>query len=120
MVAKYSKKLLSGSSNGRGITVIDTGSPGTLIHTTPSGVSITDEIWLYGINETTSGNECVVTLQWGGTSDPDDSMTVTIQPLAGLDLLAPGLVLQNGASLRAYAAYSGITTIFGYVNRITN
>jgi hypothetical protein len=118
MTTRYSKRLLSGSTNGRGIVVDTTGTPGTLIHTSIAGTSSMDEVWIYAINE--SAAECILTLEWGGTSSPDDTMTVAIQPLSGLQLVAPGLLLNNSTILRAFASYVDIIMVHGYVNRIAN
>ena len=36
-MATYSKELLSGSTNGKGILVVETATAGTLLHTAVSG-----------------------------------------------------------------------------------
>jgi hypothetical protein len=46
-MATFSKQLLSGSTDGRGIKVAATASSGTTIHTASSTSTVTDEIWLY-------------------------------------------------------------------------
>jgi hypothetical protein len=117
-MATYTKVLLSGSTNGKGIKVAATATPGTTIHTSVSGTSSMDEIWIYAINE--SATECILTLEWGGTSSPDDTLTVTIQPLSGLQVVAPGLLLNNSAVLKAFAAFADVLMIHGYVNRIAS
>jgi len=113
----YSKQLLSGSTNGRGIKVAATATAGTLIHTAVAGTSSEDEIWLYAHN--TSASTVKLTLEWGGTTSPDDLIEVTI-PVdgTGLVLVAPGILLQNGLVVRAFAGNANVINIFGYVNRI--
>jgi len=46
-MATFSKIILSGSTDGRGIKVAATASSGTLIHTGSSTATTIDEIWLY-------------------------------------------------------------------------
>jgi hypothetical protein len=113
----YSKQLLSGSTNGKGIKVAATATAGTLIHTAIAGTSSEDEIWLYAHN--TSASIVKLTLEWGGVTSPDDLIEVNI-PVdgTGLVLVAPGILLQNGLVVRAFAATANVINIFGYVNRI--
>jgi hypothetical protein len=46
-MAIFTKQILSGSTDGRGIKVTQTASSGTVIHTGSSTASTIDEIWLY-------------------------------------------------------------------------
>jgi len=113
----YSKQLLSGSTNGKGIKVAATATAGTLIHTAVAGTSSEDEIWLYAHN--TSGSAVKLTLEWGGVTAPDDHIEINIGAEGtGLILVAPGILLQNGLIVRAFAATANVINIFGYVNRI--
>ena len=49
-MATYSKTILSGSTDGRGILVTATATAGTLIHTGSATATTLDEIWLYAVN----------------------------------------------------------------------
>jgi hypothetical protein len=113
----YSKQLLSGSTNGRGILVAATATAGTVIHTAVAGTSPEDEIWLYAHNS--SASVVKLTLEWGGTTAPNDQIEVNI-PIdgTGLVLVAPGILLQNDLVIRAFAGTANVINIFGYVNRI--
>jgi len=116
-MATYSKQLLSGSTNGKGIKVAATATAGTLIHTAIAGTSSEDEIWLYAHN--TSASIVKLTLEWGGVASPDDHIEITIGAEGtGLILIAPGILLQNSLVVRAFAATANVINIFGYVNRI--
>ena len=116
-MATYSKQLLSGSTNGRGIKVAATATAGTLIHTAVAGTTPEDEIWLYAHN--TSSSTVKLTLEWGGTTAPDDHIEINIgSEGTGLILIAPGILLQNGLVVRAFAGTANVINIFGYVNRI--
>lgn len=117
MTASYAKVLLSGSTNGRGVKVAATASPGTTIHTAVSGTASWDEIWLYVFNSDTAAHD--LTLQWGGTSSPDDTIKCTIPALSGLQLVTPGLLLQNSLIVKAFCDSANKLIIHGWVNRIT-
>lgn len=119
-MATFSKLTLSGSIDGRSIKVAATGTPGTLIHTGSSTVTTYDEIWLYAMNTDTTNRK--LTVEWGGTSAPDDLIEVTVTAESGLFLVAPGLLIKGNATplvVRAFAASANVLTIHGYVNRIT-
>ena len=61
-----------------------------------------------------------MSLQFGGTTDPDDLIEVTVGAEAGLVLLVPGLVLKGGSLvLKGACAVADKVTVFGYINRIS-
>lgn len=111
----YSKVKLTGSTDGRAIKVAATSSPGTTIHT--ADASALDEVWLYVYNS--SASSVALTLQFGGTSTPDDDIKATIPGQQGLILVVPGLLLTNGVVVKAYAATTNVLTILGFANRIS-
>lgn len=119
-MATFEKLILSGSTNGRAIKVAATATPGTTIHTGSSSASVIDEIWLYAQNTDTTARK--LTIEWGGTSAPDDLIELTVPAESGLTLVAPGLLIKGtGTALvvRAFAASANVVTIHGYVNRIS-
>ncbi|GAG38014.1 unnamed protein product, partial [marine sediment metagenome] len=107
----------SESSYGRGIKVNATSTPGDAIHTAVSGTSDIDEVYLYAVNAHTAA--VTLTIEWGGTTDPDDLIEFTIPHSSGLYVIAPGLPLQNGLDIAAFASTADVISIFGFVNRIT-
>ncbi len=116
-MATYSKLALSGgTANGRGILVAsNTIATPTMIHTT--GASGFEEIWIYAVN--TSASSVKLTLLWGGTTDPNDTIEFTVPAENGLYLVAPGLILQGSSlSVRAFAATASVVALHGYVNRV--
>jgi hypothetical protein len=119
-MATFTKVALSGSTQGRAIKVAATASSGTTIHATGTSASILDEVWLYAYNS--SASAVVLTVQFGGTSTPDDDIKLTIPAASGLTLVVPGLILSGTGSaantVRAYAGTTNVITISGYVNRI--
>lgn len=120
-MATFSKVLLSGSSQGKGIKVAATSSTGTTIHATGTSSSIIDEVWLWCVNSSTTAVK--LTVQYGGTTSPDNDIEVTVPGEAGLMLVVPGLpVTGTGAAATTIYAFAGTTNvlvIYGYVNRIT-
>ena len=117
-MATYSKHLLSGSTNGKNISVTgaNTGAAVT-VHTATSGTSNLDEIWLYAAN--TSAAASVLTIEFGGTTDQDDQIQLELAADSGMTLIIPGLLLQNGLLVKAFAADANVINLNGYVNRIT-
>lgn len=113
----FKKRKLSASTDGRGIKVTATASPGTSIHTaTPSSAANEwDEVWIKAVN--TSGSAVKLTVEWGGTTAPEDLVEITIPPEQGFYEVIPGHVLQNGAVVRAFADSADVLIIHGFVNR---
>jgi len=116
-MASFTKLKLSGSTDGKQIKVAATATPGTTIHTAVSGTSDYDEIWLYVTNNHTAA--VALTIEFGGTTSPDDLIQQSIPAKTGLYLLVPGLVLQNGAVVKAFAGTTNVISVSGWVNRIS-
>ena len=119
-MATFSKQILSGSTDGKAIKVAATATAGTTIHTGSSTATTLDEVWIYAVN--TSASDVKLTIEWGGTSSPDDLIEYTVKAENGLYLIIPGLILKGNATplvVRAFAATADVITLSGYVNRIT-
>ena len=114
------KRKLSGSIDGKAIKVVQTATPGDTIHTAVAGTTpgTFDEIWLWAYNGHTG--DVVLTLEWGGVEVPDQNIILTIPTKVGLYPVVPGLILQNGMVVRAYANIANGITLSGYVNYITD
>lgn len=116
-MATFSKNLLSGSTNGKAILVSGTATASAnTIHTAVSGTSSLDEIWLYAVNTSTTAVK--LTIEWGETTAPNGNIEATIPPEGGPVLITPGLLLQNGLLVKAFAGTTNVITIHGFVNRI--
>lgn len=113
----YTKLALSGSTNGQPILIGATASPGTTLHTATTSTTNFDEIWLWATNS--SGSAVNLTIQWGGTTAPNNSITLSMAAASGLYLIVPGLVLNNSLLCRAFAGTTNVLTISGFVNRIS-
>ena len=115
-MATYTKRFLSESVNGKAILVAATSTPGTLLHTAVSGTADMDELWIYANN--TSANAVKLTIEWGEATAPNGNIEVTVLQESGLVCIAPGLIIQNGLTVRAFAATINVITIHGYNHRI--
>jgi hypothetical protein len=119
-MAAYSKIVLSGSTDGRGLLISGTTSGGAnTVHTASATATDYDEVWLYAQNTDTTARK--LTVEWGGTG-AGDILEITIPAESGLTLVAPGLVLKGNASplvVKAFAATTAVVAIHGYVNRIS-
>ena len=116
-MATYTKNVLSASNNGRGILINNsTGTDGTTLHTVPTGTTGHDEVWIYAYNR--AGADRNITILFGGASDTDKIESI-LPSGDGMYTLIPGLPLNNGLIIRAYATVTESVNIFGFVNRIT-
>jgi hypothetical protein len=114
------KRKLSGSTDGKAIKITQTATAGDTIHTAIAGTTpgTFDEIWLWAYNSHTS--DVLLTIEFGGATAPDQNIVVTIPSKAGLIPLVPGLILQNGMVVKAFAGTTNVITIVGFVNSITD
>lgn len=112
-MATFSKEILSGSTNGRPVSVVATATAGDLVHT--ADAAAIDEIWLYAVNRHTA--DVVLTFEFGGVA-AGDQITVTLSAGGGPVLVVPGSPLTNSLVVRAFADTTAVVSVFGWVNRI--
>lgn len=115
-MAQYSKIQFSGSTNGRNIKVTTTADPGNTIHTVSSTSGVLDEIWLWATN--TSSSTVLLTIEFGGNTNPDDYITVNVPAQTGMYEVIPGICLSGGVVVKAFAGTANVINISGFVNRI--
>lgn len=118
MSSEAVKRILSGSTNGKGI-VLGNGSPSdTTIHSAITTVvdGTYDELWLFAYNSHTE--DVNVTIEYGDDVVP---RVITLAPGAetGLIPLIPGLLLKN-CDVVMRASVVGVVIVDGFVNRITD
>lgn len=120
-MATYSKVLLSGSTQGRPIKITQTATAGNTIHATGTSATIIDELTLFASNTDTTDRK--LTIEFGGTTSPDDLLEVTIPAEGGPVLVCAGFPLTGtGAAantVRAFAATANVINVVGFVNRNT-
>lgn len=114
-MATFSKQLLSGSTNGKGVLVVATATAGTTIHT--AHATALDEIWIYAVN--THSSAIKLTIEYGEATEPNGNIELTVQPEAGLVTVLPGLLLTGSLVVKAFAATASEIVLHGFVNRIT-
>jgi len=118
-MATFTKKKLSGSTDGKAIKVTGTSTSTTVtVHTAVAGTTVGtfDEIWLYANN--TSASSVKLTIEWGTATAADGNIELTVLPEAGLVTVIPGLVLQNGMVVKAFAGTADVILLTGFVNAI--
>jgi hypothetical protein len=121
-MATFTKEFLSGSDGGRPIKLTGTNTNASvLIHTTGTSNTVIDEVWLYAVNTDTVVR--YATIQFGGTTEPDDNIELGVSPKSGLFIAVAGLPLagdgSNAKTINAYASNANVISVIGYVNRIT-
>ena len=117
MPTTVSRIPLSGSTHGRGIKIAATTTAGTLVHTATSSATDCDVITLYAHNSSASAVN--LTIEFGGVSDPDDLIKLSIPAASGLTLVLPDLVIRNSLVVRAFAGTTNVVMVQGFVNRVT-
>lgn len=65
-----------------------------------------------------SVSDVLLTLQWGGVASPDNDIIYSVAAKDGLKCVVPGLPLQNGLIVKAYAATGDVIMLHGFVNKI--
>lgn len=114
MTQSYIAALLDGSTDGRPIKVAATSTPGTTIHTTSASASgDLDRVSLWALNTHTAAVE--LTLEWGGTTSPDDHANVVELQPNRMALVADNLPIAGGLVIRAFADTANVVTITGSV-----
>lgn len=106
----------SGSTNGRPVLVVATATLGTTLHTAVSGTANMDEIYVWAFNDDTVDR--LLTIEFGGAVTPGDTIRYTVPFNDGLHLIIPGIRLQNGLVVTAFAAAASVITCVVNVNRL--
>lgn len=113
------KRKLSSSTDGMGIKITQTATAGTAIHTAVAGTTdgTYDEIWLWAQNNHTA--DVTLTVEYGN-ANAENNIIVTVPYKSGLYTILPGLILQNEATVKAFASVANVITVHGFVNRMTD
>ena len=119
-MATVKKRKLSGSTDGAPIKVVAVATAGTLIHTAVAGTTAGtfDEVWLWAYNGHTTS--VTLTIEYGGATVPDQNIVVTLASKSGLVPIVPGLILQNGLTVKAFASTGNVVCLSGFINTITD
>jgi hypothetical protein len=106
---------LGGSTNGRNILVAATATTGTLLHTAVNVSGQYDVVHIYAINTHTANVD--LTIEAGGTTNPNDLILLAIPYKSGLIYVLPGLPYDGGVIIRAFASVANKINISGVVYR---
>tara|TARA_R100001163_G_scaffold65409_3_gene62476 strand:+ start:811 stop:1167 length:357 start_codon:yes stop_codon:yes gene_type:complete len=116
MAQTFSKALLSGSTQGKPISVTGANSGAAVtVHTAVAGTTHFDEVYVYATNVHTAA--VTLTIEFGGT-DENEHIMANINPNETV-LVIPGLPIHNGLAVKAFASVADEINVAGYVNKIT-
>lgn len=118
MTVEITREKASASTNGRGVKVAATSTPGTAVHVVTSDADHLDHVTLWARNTDTA----LVTLsvEWGGVTDPDDLQVFPLPPDDRWYLLGPGFSFDGGVTIAAFASVADKVVVMAEVNRIDN
>ena len=115
-MAALTPVIPSGSTNGRAVLVVATATAGTILHTAVTGTADMDEIYVWAFNDHTA--DVLLTIEFGGVTTPADTIRYTVPFNDGLHLIIPGIRLQNGLVVRAFAGTASVVTCAININRL--
>lgn len=117
-MAVWSRIPLSGSTNGRPISIDSTAAPGTTIHTVSTATAIKDMLYLWVYNTATTNRELKYL---HGTTATGSEMTQTIPAQDGMYAISPGPTLNGATGMISgiWATATGALFVVGHVNRAT-
>jgi hypothetical protein len=114
-VATYSKIYGSVGTTGLGVKVAATAiGSGTTIHTAHA----TDMhiVTIYAVNSDTQSRK--LTIGWGGTTDPDNLIEVTIPSEAGLVPVVMKLPITSSLVIKAAASAANVIVLYTDISKI--
>lgn len=123
-MATFTKITGSGSTDGRLVKVAATATPGSTLHTGSATSTTYDEIWIEAYNSHTSAVD--LTIEFGGTTDPDDLVRITLPAnsagsYGGPQRVIEGWPLKGNATplvVRAFASSANKIVVNVFANRI--
>ena len=110
-------KKLSASTGGKAILISATTASGNLCHTATTVGTGMDKVFLYAVNNHTAS--VAVTCHFGGSTDPNHVIVKTVPKDDGAVLVVPGFPLQSGSTVRVYAAFASVVSVYGEIWTVT-
>ena len=120
-MANFTKRILSACTSGQPLYVNSSSATGTLLHTAVAGTTAGtyDEVWLFAYNGDAAAQ--TLTTQIGGTdSSLVNNLVCSLASKSGLQLIVPGLILQNSLEVRASASKMSVITLSGFINSVSD
>jgi len=119
MADAYTIEKLSGSTDGKGVKVTGTATGSSVtVHTATSGAGDIDLVTLYAQNNDADGETRTLTIEWGGTTDPDNLIIVPVPCKVGPVLVCDRLPIMNSLVIKAWADEANDCIIYGFVSRV--
>lgn len=116
-MATFTKNKLSWSTNWKSLKVTGTATWSSItVHTATSWTTNWDEVYLYAENTNTTSVD--LTIEFGWTTSPDDTILMTLPPKSWPVLVIPWLLLQNSLLVKAFASVANVVTVNGYIHNI--
>ena len=114
----YTPQIASASTDGRCVKIAATASPGTTLHTAVASATDMDEIYIWVSNS--SAAAVGLTIEFGGTTNPDDRIVNTLSIPANSPpiLIVPGVRLRNSLVVKAFASSANVLIAAVNVNRL--
>ncbi len=110
------RRFLSGATTGLGIKVTaTTNGTAQTIHT--AHATDTDEVYLEAYNSDNRPQRIVIL--FGGTTEPDNMVSLYLPPESGWENLINGQGLTNSLIVKAYAAEASKVVLQGRIFRLT-
>lgn len=107
---------LSGSTDGKGIKVTGTSSAADVTIHTAHATSL-DLVTLYAVNQDADGEARTLTIAFGGETDPDNLISLTVPAKAGPVLVCEDFPATNSIVIGAWADEANDIIIYGRVLR---
>lgn len=108
---------LSGSTDGKGVKVAATATPGTTVHT--AHATSLDFVTLWAANNDADSEVRTLTLEWGTTTAADGNIVVPVPAKAGPVIICDRLPLTNSLLVTAFADEANDILVFGHVVRVS-
>lgn len=119
MAQTFSQEVLSGSTNGLGVKVTGTSTGASVtVHTAIAGTTSFDLVTLWCVNNDADGETRTLTIEFGGTTDPDNLLVAPIPAKVGPVLVAQRLALRNGLVIKAFSDEANDCIVYGEVQRV--
>lgn len=111
---------LSGQTDGKNILITATTSGGAqTIHTVATGTATLEFLTIEACHVDSANATTKLTLLVGGTTVPNDVITIDMDHGVGAVVIQDKRLMQNGVIVKAYAQHASHVVIYGYYQRYT-
>ena len=104
----------SGTANGNMVSITQTATAGNNLHTAITGTNHIDEVYVYACNIHTA--DVLLTLEIDGVAAANQ-VKYTVPYNDGFHLVLPGIRMENGGTVAAFAGTTAVINCIVVVNR---